>query len=63
MRPLTQAERRLEDAAARMGTDNHNVNAIVERARQLLDPDNVKPTPCITRENNEHRTNTDADIH
>ena len=40
MRPLTDAERRLELAAARMGTDNENLNAIVEKARDLLNPDN-----------------------
>ena len=39
MRELTPAERRLEAMAAKMGTDNENLNAIVEKARALLDPD------------------------
>jgi carboxylesterase type B len=42
MRVLTQAEQELERVAKVMGTNNANINAIVEKARQILDPDKDK---------------------
>ena len=49
MRVLTQAERELERVARVMGTNNANINAIVEKARQILDPDKDK-SDCIEGE-------------
>lgn len=49
MRVLTQAERELERVARVMGTDNANINAIVEKARRILDPDREQ-SDCIDGE-------------